>query len=66
MKSMSLKYEHIIQTNKEMQKELVSIKEENEILKDKCVNYEVKLQDLEGKGKDDSENHVLIEMELQE
>ena len=39
-KSMFCEYEHIIETNKEMQKELMSIKEENEVLKfDKCVNY---------------------------
>ena len=45
-------YEHIRKTNKEMQKELVSIKKENEILKDKCKNYEVQLENLQGKVKD--------------
>ena len=53
MESMFREYEHIIETNKEMQKELVSRKEENEILKYKCVNYGVQFEDLKGKVKDD-------------
>ena len=37
-----------------MQKELISIKEENEVLKENCVSYEAQLEDLKGKVKDDA------------
>ena len=54
MKDKFREHKSIIETNKEVQKELISMKEENEILKEKCVSYEAQLEDLKGKVEDDA------------
>ena len=60
MNSRILKYDHIIETNKEMKKELGNIRKEYEDLKEKCVSYEAKLEDLKEKVMDDSEKNEQV------
>ena len=55
MKDKFREHKSIIETNKEVQKELISMKEENEVLKEKRVSYEAQLEDLKGKVKYDAE-----------
>ena len=55
MKIKFQEYEHILEVNKELQNELGSMKQENDICKKKCGTYELQLKDLKEKVKDDSE-----------
>ena len=58
-KSKILKYDHIMETNKDMKEELGNIRKENKDLKKKCENYEAQLEDLKGKVMDDSEKKLI-------
>ena len=46
-------YEHTLKVDNEIKQELGSMKKENDILKEKCGTYELQLEDLREKMKDD-------------
>ena len=49
MKIKFQEYEHTLEINKELQKELGSMKQENDILKEKCGTYKSQMKDLKEK-----------------
>ena len=57
MKTKFQEYEHTMEDNKELKKELEKMKKEND-LKEKCGTKELQLEDLKEKVKDDSEKSL--------